>query len=37
LRFSSFGVLTAVFLKIKFFWDIMPFRLVNTYTRFGGV
>jgi hypothetical protein len=36
LRFARFGVLTAAFFKIKFFWDVMTFRLVNSYTRCGG-
>jgi len=37
LRFARFSVLTAVLLKIKFFWDVMPFRLVNSDARFEGV
>ena len=29
-------VLTAVLLKIRIFWDVMPCRLVNRYRSFEG-
>ena len=30
---SGFGVLTAVLMKVKVFWDMTPCRLVNIYQR----
>jgi len=30
----TFQVLTAVLLKIRFFWDVKPYILVNGYRRF---
>jgi hypothetical protein len=33
---QRFGVLRAVFLKIRVFWNVMSFRVLNTYRLFGG-
>jgi len=29
------GIRTATLIKIQFFWDLTPCRLVNNYRRFG--
>jgi len=31
---ATFQALTAVLLKIRFFWDVKPCRLVNVYRHF---